>query len=244
MGFSVNEDGSITRTNRSLNNSQTPDFIPVSLSKFKGRFWKKLPFFICYISIFAVHCAIIGFAISTIIYNDSSNYHYTQYQKRQQAFQNKDINNYDYQRYCETGDSYYKPEESYHDYERDKRSRTRCLILSIITLCIGISLDWIVLPKVIRNHPNKKHILRCADYIQANLSFNYGFPYIMTNNHIGVLDSNKKKVIIPPNYDVIYWVVPQSVLCAVLDDKQTFYDINGKILKNVPPSYYTKRSTV
>lgn len=35
MSFYVNEDGSITRTHNSLHNNQTPDFIPVSLSKFK-----------------------------------------------------------------------------------------------------------------------------------------------------------------------------------------------------------------
>ena len=197
MGFSVNEDGSITRTNRSLNNCQTPDFIPVSLSKFKGGFWKELLFLLCYIPIFAVHCAIIGFAINTIEYNNESNYYYNQYQERKHAFQNKDLNNYDYRNYCDTESSYYTPEDSYHDYLWAKRRRTWWLILSIITLCIGIYLDWIVLPKVIRNYPNKKHILRCADYIQSNLSFNYGFPYIMTNNHIGVLNSNKKKVIIP-----------------------------------------------
>lgn len=244
MGFSVNEDGSITRTNHSLNNCQTPDFIPVSLSKFKGRFWKKCIFFLYYILILAVHGAIIGFAIATIDYNNSANYYYNQYQERKHAFQYKDLNNEDYRQYCDTESSSYTPEDSYDDYNWAKSRRTRWLISSIITLCIGIFLDWMVLPKVIRNYPNKKHILRCADYIQANLNFNYGFPYIMTNNHIGVLNSNKKKIIIPPDYDVIYWVVPQNVLCAVKDDKQIFYDINGKILKNVPSSYYTKRSMV
>lgn len=243
MGFSVNDDGSITRTNRFSLNNQSPDFIPVSLSKFKGGFWKKLLFFLYFILILGVHGAIIGFGINTILFNNKADYYYNQYQERTFAFQNKDLTNEDYREYCE-GNEYCTPEYSYSNYYWAKKEKTTFFITFIIFLCIGICLDWKVVPYVIHNYPNKKRILKCADYVQANLNFNYGFPYIMTNNHIGTLNTKKKKVIIPPNYDVIYWVIPQNVLCAVKGDKQTFYDIHGKVLKNVPSSYYTKRLMV
>lgn len=240
MGFSVNEDGSITRTNCSLHNSQTPDFIPVSLSKFKGGFWKKVLYFLYFLLILGVHGAIVGFGIVTISYNNRANYYYNQYQERSIAFQNKDLSNEDYKNFCENGYDWYTPEDSLNDYNWAKRERFTYFIPFIIALCLGIFIDWKIVPKVIRNYPNKKRILKGADYIQANLSYNYGFPYIMTNNYIGVLNTHKKKIIISPDYDVIYWVIPQNVLCAVRNDKHTFYDVNGKILTNVPSSYLNR----
>lgn len=190
MGFSVNEDGSITRINCSLQNNQTPDFIPATISKFKGGFGKKVLYILCYlILLFANGMSIIGLVVRLV-------------------------------------------------YESDP------LIIVTLPIVASLILDFFVGIPLIKSYPNKKHILKCAEYVQANLNFNYGYPYIMTHNHIGVLNTHIKKVIIPPEYDVIYWVIPQNVLCAVKDDKQIFYDVNGKILANVPDSYYTQNSMI
>lgn len=188
MGFSVNEDGSITRTDI-LDGQQvkSPVFIPTSVSKFKGGFGKKVVFNFIFLILLLVNAFTIGVLID---------------------------------RWVCGGHIVILP----------------FLISMILTILLGRPL--------IKSYPCKRHILRCADYVQENLKFNYGFPYIMTNNHIGVLNTKKKKIIIPPDYDVIYWVVPRNVLCAVKDDEQTFYDTNGNILQNVPSSYYTTRTTI
>lgn len=248
MGFSVNEDGSITRTNKMLHNNQSPDFIPISLSKFRGGILKKCLFLLYFLLILGVHGSVVGFSVGFVGYNEDVEYYYYEYEKRSIAFQNKDMTNSDYARYSNEDDSYYyhdeylTPEHSYNRYEGAKDERLGFIIAFSIAIVLAIFLDIKVVPKLLKKYPNKKHILKCADFIQSNLKFNYGFPYIMKQNLIGVLDSKKKKVIIPPDYDVIYWVIPQNVLCAVKDDKQFFYDINGKVLTNVPSSYYTKRS--
>lgn len=240
MGFSVNEDGSITRTNSSLHNNQTPDFIPVSLSKFKGGFWKKLLYLVYFILILGVHGVVIGFSVEVYYSNKDIEHYLNEYEERLIAFHNHDITNSDYKNYSDGNryDSYYSPEYAYHVYEDEKSRRMGFVIALAVTIILALFLDIKIVPKLLRNYPNKKRILKCAKYVQTNLKFNYGFPYIMTNNYIGVLNTHKKKVIIPPDYDVIYWVIPQNVLCAVKNDKQTFYDVNGKILTNVPSSYY------
>lgn len=199
MGFAVNEDGSITRTNNTVHINQTPDFIPVSMSGFNGGV-NKIIYILCYIVIIVLHTAIIGYDCYYIVEHFVKGYRMS----------------YDENFFFESSN-----------------------VLAVIILAF----DCFLLPRVIRSYPSKNKILKCADYVQANLKFNYGYPYIMTNNHIGVLNAHKKKVIIPPDYDVIYWVIPQNVLCAVKNDKQTFYDVNGKILTNVPSSYYAQRPT-
>lgn len=239
MGFSVNEDGSITRIDCSRYSSQSPDFIPVSLSKFKGGFWKKIVFVLLFILILGVHGAMIGFGITSIIYNNEANYSFNQYQVRSIAFQDKDLTNEDYKYYIDYGYEWYTPESALHDYNWAKEMRTNFLISFIIALCIGIYLDWKIVPKLIRNYPNKRHILKGVEYVQENLNFNYGFPYIMYDNHIGVLNTHKKKIAIPPKYDMVYWIIPKNVLCGVIDDKKIFYDVNGNVLTNVPSSYYS-----
>lgn len=247
MGFSVNEDGSITRTNRSSQKNQTPDFIPVSLSKFKGGFWKKLLFILYFLLILCVHWAVVGFSFGIVYTNEEIEYYYNQYKERSNAFQSKDLTNYDYSSYSNEDsyhyqDHYYTPDYSYERYEEEKGERLGFVIALFATIALALFLDIKVVPQLLKKYPNKKHILKCVDFVQSNLEFNYGFPYIMKNNHIGILNFNKKKIIITPEYDVIYWVIPQNVLCAVKDNKQTFYDVNGKVLSNVPSSYYTNRS--
>lgn len=248
MGFFINEDGSITRTNRSSQNNHTPDFIPVSLSKFKGGFWKKVLFFLYFLLILGVHGVVVGFTFGIIYTNENIEYYYNQYEERSNAFQNNDLTNSDYSRYSDEDsysyqDHYYTPDYSYERYEGEKDERLGFVIAFLMTIVLALYLDIKLVPKLLKKYPNKKHILKCADFVQSNLNFNYGFPYIMTNNHIGVLNTHKRKVIIPPDYDVIYWVIPQNVLCAVKNDKQTFYEVNGKILINVPSSYYSQQPT-
>lgn len=135
------------------------------------------------------------------------------------------------------------PEYYYNHFKSAKTIRLVMVILMSVSFVGCVYIDWKIVPYIKKNYPNKRCILKSAEYVQANLTFNYGFPYIMSNNYIGVLNTHKKKVIIPPDYDVIYWVIPQNVLCAVKNDKQTFYDVNGKILTNVPSSYYAQRPT-
>lgn len=243
MGFSINEDGSITRigcSTRQLNT--TPDFIPTSLSKLKGGFWKKVLYIIYFILTLGVHGAIVGFGCATINYHNTAEYYYREYEERTIAFRNKDLTNEDYRNYTDREYDWYTPESSYSYYERAKGRSQIYFISFIIAFVIGVVLDWKVVPRLIKNYPNKKHILKGADYVQANLGFNYGYPYIMTDNHIGVLNTHKKKVIVPPDYDYIYWIIPQNVLCAVIGDEKKFYDINGKILTNVPTSYYSAKN--
>ncbi len=238
MGFSVNEDGSITRTDCSTGQqSRIPNFIPVSLLKFKGVFWKKFLFFLYFILILGAHGAIVGFCVGYVSFNNEMDYYYDQYLERSRESANsyQDSTN---------GDYWNTPECSYNHYNSAKTLKVVMIILLCVTTLACVFLDWKVVPRIIKNYPNKKHILKGADYVQANLGFNYGYPYIMTDNHIGVLNTHIKRVIILPEYDVIYWVIPQHVLCAVKNDKQTFYDVNGEILTNVPSSYYTQRSTI
>lgn len=234
MGFSVNEDGSITRTNNSLHNNQTPDFIPVSLSKFKGAFWKKILFFLYFILILGVHGAVVGFCVGIVSYNNDMDYYYMKYEeKTRESYQN--MENVPY---------WDTPEYYYNDYKSAKT--LRFVMITLMSICfIGcIFVDWKILPRIKKNYPNKKHILKCVDFVQSNLKSNYGYPYIMTDNHIGVLNTHKKKVIVPPNYDCIYWVIPQNVLCAEVNDKIFFYDVNGKELTNVPTSYYSAKISI
>lgn len=233
MGFSVNEDGSITQTHNSLHNNQTPDFIPVSLSKFKGGFWEKCLSVLYCILILGVHGAVVGFCAGIVSYNSEMEYYYRRYEeKTSTSYQStENVSYWDTPEYC------------YNKYKSAKTIRLVMGILMSVSFVGCVYIDWKIVPYIKKNYPNKRCILKSAEYVQANLTFNYGFPYIMTNNHIGVLNTHKKKVIIPPDYDVIYWVIPQNVLCAVKNDKQTFYDVNGKILTNVPSSYYAQRPT-
>lgn len=233
MGFSVNEDGSITRTHNSLHNNQTPDFIPVSLSKFKGGFWKKCLSILYCILILGAHGAVVGFCAGIVLFNSEMDYYYNQYEEVTKAPYQiiENVSNLDYGNY------------KYEQYKSAKKTRLVMVILMSVSIVGCVYIDWKIVPHIKKNYPNKRCILKSAEYVQANHTFNYGFPYIMTNNHIGVLNIHKKKVIIPPDYDVIYWVIPQNVLCAVKNDKQTFYDVNGKILTNVPSSYYTQLLT-
>lgn len=249
MGFSVNEDGSITRigcATRQL--STTPDFIPASLSKLKGGFWKKVLYILYFILVLGVHGAIVGLSVGLVAYNGDIEHYYKQYEERRIAFQNKDLTNEDYRRYSNEDSSWYHdswltPDESYERYESYKTQRLIIEISLVISVILAIYLDIVVISRLIKNYPNKKHILKGVDYVQADLGFNYGYPYIMTNNQIGVLNTHKKKVIVQPRYEHIYWIIPQNVLCAVVRDKKDFFDINGKALTNVPSSYYNTKTS-
>ena len=234
MGFSVNEDGSITRTNSAIQNNQTPDFIPVSLSKFKGGFWKKCLFFLYFILILGVHGAVVGFCVGIVSYNSEMEYYYSQYEeKTSTSYQSTENVSY-----------WDTPEYYYNHYKSAKTIRLVMVILMSVSFVGCVYIDWKIVPYLKKNYSNKKHILKGVDYVQTNLGFNYGYPYIMTDNHIGVLNTHKKKVIVPPNYDYIYWIIPQNVLCAVIGDEKKFYDINGKILTNVPTSYYSANMSI
>lgn len=244
MGFSVNEDGSITRigcATRQL--STTPDFIPASLSKLKGGFWKKVLYILFFFFILGINGAMVGFGCATIVWYNNAQEYYSQYEERSRAFQSKDLTNEDYRNYSDGGYESYTPEYSYSDYNWAKKESEIYFILFIIAFIIGIILDWRIVTRLIRNYPNKKQILKGVDYVQADLGFNYGYPYIMTNNQIGVLNTHKKKVIVQPRYEHIYWIIPQNVLCAVVGDKKDFFDINGKALTNVPSSYYNTKTS-
>ncbi len=83
----------------------------------------------------------------------------------------------------------------------------------------------------------KKKIFREVDFIQSNYKSN-DYPLIMTDNKIGIYAKKIKKVIVPPKYEAIQWVVPATVISATLNDEKIFFDIYGNILKNVPASYY------
>lgn len=241
--FVINEDGSITRAEGLVHqNNRTPDFIPVSLSKFKGGLGKKVGYWLLFFLIFAIHGCVVGFAISAFYWNSRADSEYNEYQETRTAFSNKDISNDDYNSYIQNGNKWYTPEYKYCYYQEDIEMRNIMITVFSIALVMWVLLDIFAVPRLRSRYPNKKRILKEADYVQANLQFNYGYPYIMTNNHIGVLNTHKKKVIIKPEYDYIYWVISQNVLCAVVNDKQTFYDINGKELTNVPSSYYTQQS--
>lgn len=191
MGFSINEDGSITRTEWSVGHqSKAPDFIPTSLSTFKGGFWKKILYIFCYLLLLFANGMSIAWLIVRLV------------------------------------------------YENDP------LYIVISPFIVVLVLDLIVGIPLIKAYPCKKHTLKFADYVQSNLKSNYGYPYIMTDNHIGVLNTHTKKVIVPPNYDCICWVIPQNVLCAEVDDKKTFFDVKGKDLTNVPTSYYSAKISI
>lgn len=241
--FVINEDGSITRAEGlGHQNNRTPDFIPVSLSKFKGGFGKKVGYWLLFFLIFAIHGCVVGFAYSASEYDRWADDKYEEYQETKTAFDNKDMSNDNYASYCRNENYRHTPEIIYHYFQHYIEMRNIGITVSSIALVLAVLLDIFAVPRLSRRYPNKKRILKKVDYVQANLRFNYGYPYIMTNNHFGVLNTHKKKVIIKPEYDYIYWVISQNVLCAVVNDKQTFYDINGKELSNVPSSYYTQQS--
>lgn len=60
IGYVVNEDGSITRTNRATSNfSHSPDFIPISMSKVHAPFWRRLVFLLGFFGIAFIHYSCI-----------------------------------------------------------------------------------------------------------------------------------------------------------------------------------------
>lgn len=225
--FIINEDGSITRSESPGSKNKTPDFIPVSLSKFIGSNWKKLRCWLLFLLIFAIHCAAIGCGIYAYDRNESVSYYWLKYNesKLNQSEEN----------------SYWDSPQYYNNhYVSALEERNLMIALSSTALVLAIILDIFVVPRLRKNYPNKKTILKGVDYVQADLQFNYGYPYIMTENKIGVLNVHAKRVIIPPEYDRIYWVIRMNVLCAVVNDKPFFFDIKGNKLTNVPSSYYTQ----
>ncbi len=109
------------------------------------------------------------------------------------------------------------------------------IALGCIVLLIGYLLGKYIYNNII--HFNKIKILRGVDFIQSNYKSS-DYLLIMTDNKIGIYAKQIKKVIVPPKYDAIRWVIPVNVISATLNDEEIFFDIYGNKLNNVPTSYY------
>ncbi len=60
---------------------------------------------------------------------------------------------------------------------------------------------------------------------------------VMSDKKIGLYDVAKGVLIIPPKFDSIRWVIPNQVLATLNGIDETFFDVLGKQLHNVPESY-------
>lgn len=220
MGYVVNDDGSITRINSTQHqSSRSPNFIPVTLSNYGGS-PKGALYLLAFFAIILLHMGIILFGIQASETNNWMNNNYRSYT----SYRNE--NNHE------------KANEYFSYYEGYKEDRNQMFGLVVLLAVGSIVADCWAVPRLLRTFPGKKNVLKGVEYIQSNLGSNHRYPYIMTNNLIGILSIRKGKIIIPPNYDDIRWVIPKKVFCAERQGKKMFYDINGDILNNVPQSYY------